>query len=76
MTEEFKGILINKFIGLKSKRHCLVSDDDTVKTAKGVNISTEFIEYEMKRVQSKKHKISTYDVKKYYYHVLMIKDIF
>ena len=57
--------------------YCIVSDDDTeVNTAKGENISIEFNEYEdvlfdkkiirrkMKRIQSKKHKISTYDVNK------------
>ena len=77
MKDKFKGIPINKFIGLKSKMYCIVSDDDTeVNTAKGENISIEFNEYEdvlfdkkiirrkMKRIQSKKHKISTYDVNK------------
>ena len=57
--------------------YCIVSDDDIeVNTAKGANISIEFNEYEdvlfdkkiirrkMKRIQSKKHKISTYDVNK------------
>ena len=39
MTDEFKGIPINKFIGLKSEMYCIVSDDDTeVSKAKGVNI--------------------------------------
>ena len=68
MKDEFKGIPINKFIGLKPKMYCIVSDDDTkVNTAKGVNISIEFIECEevlfnekiirhkMKRIQSRKH---------------------
>ena len=68
MKDEFKGIPINKFIGLKSKMYCIVSDDDTkVNTGKGVNISIEFIECEhvlfnekiirhkMKRIQSRKH---------------------
>ena len=77
MKDKFKRIPINKFIGLKSKMYCIVSDDDTeVNTAKGQNISIEFNEYEdvlfdkkiirrkMKRIQSKKHKISTYDVNK------------
>ena len=77
MKDKFEGIPINKFIGLKSKMYCIVSDDDTeVNTAKGENISTEFNEYEdvlfdkkiirrkMKRIQSKKHEISTYDVNK------------
>ena len=57
--------------------YCIVSDDDIeVNTAKGENISIGFNEYEdvlfdkkiirrkMKRIQSKKHKISTYDVNK------------
>ena len=57
--------------------YCIVSDDDIeVNTAKGENISIEFNEYEdvlfdkkiirrkMKRIQSEKHKISTYDVNK------------
>ena len=57
--------------------YCIVSDDDLeVNTAKGENISIEFNEYEdvlfdkkiirrkMKRIQSKKHKISSYDVNK------------
>ena len=77
MKDEFKGIPINKFIGLKSKMYCIVFDDDTeVNTAKEVNISIEFNEYEdvllnekiighkMKRNQIKKHKIDTYDVNK------------
>ena len=43
MKDEFKGIPINKFIGLKSKMYCIVSDDDKeVNAAKGVNISIEF----------------------------------
>ena len=47
MKDEFKGIPINKFIGLKSKMYCIVFDDDTeVNTAKEVNISIEFNEYE------------------------------
>ena len=77
MKDEFKGIPVNKFIGLKSKMYCIVSDDDTeVNTAKEVNISIEFNQYEdvlfnekiirhkMKRIQIKKHKIDTYNVNK------------
>ena len=68
---------MNQKLWLKSKRYCIVSDDDTeISTAKGVNISIEFNEYDdvlfnnkvikhkMKRIQSKKHKIGTYDVNK------------
>ena len=46
MKDEFKGIPINKFMGLKSKMYCTVSDDDTkVNIIKRVNISIEFHEY-------------------------------
>ena len=86
MKDEFKGIPINKFIGLKSKMYCIVSENDTVK---GVNISIEFKEHEnvlfnKKLIRSKKlqgvkviytklvHMMSV----KYLYHDFMTKDIF
>ena len=71
MKDEFKVTPINKFIGLKSKMYCIVSENDTVK---GLDISIEFKEHEnvlfnkklirpkMKKVQSNLHKIGTYDV--------------
>ena len=41
-----RGILINKLVGLKSKMHSLLSDDDKESnTARGVNIATEFNEF-------------------------------
>ena len=41
-----KGILINKFVGLKSKMHYMLSDDGKESnTAKGVNTATEFNEF-------------------------------
>ena len=47
MKDELKGIPINKFIGLKSKMCCIVSENgEEVNTAKGVNMSIEFEEYE------------------------------
>ena len=47
MKDEFKRIRSNRFIGLKSKMYCIVSDDYTeVNIAKGVNISIKFNEYE------------------------------
>ena len=75
MKDEFKRIPINKFIGLKSKIYCIVSENGKeVNTAKAVNISNEFKEYKnvlcnkklirhkMKRIQRKLHKIGTYNV--------------
>ena len=75
MKDEFKGIPIIKFIGLKSKMYCIVSENgEEVNTAEGVNISIESKEYrnvllnkklirhKMRRIQSKLHKTDTYDV--------------
>ena len=56
-------------------------------TAKGVSIASEFNEfknvlfgkkifrYKMKRIQSEKHKLGTYEIKKTLCHVLTIKDM-
>ena len=77
MRVVYKGIPINKFVGLKSKMYFLLSDDGKESnTAKGINTSTEFnefkdtlfnkkvIRHKMKRIQSKKHKIGTYEINK------------
>ena len=69
--------------------YSMLSDDGKESnTAKGVNIATEFNEFrdslfntkvlrhKMKRIQSKKHKLGTYEIKKYYYPVLMTKGLF
>ena len=77
MKDEYKGIPINKFVVLKSKMHCILSDGNKESNiAKIVNISIELKEYEetllnkkiirhkMKKIQSKSHKIGTYEVNK------------
>ena len=77
MKDEGKGILINKFVGLKSKMHSMLSDDGKESnTIKGVNIATEFNEFKdtllnkkvirrkMKRIQIQKHKLGTYEINK------------
>ena len=71
--DEFKGIPINNLLDQNQK--CIVTENvEKVNTAKRVNISIEFKEYEivlfnkklvrhkMKRIQSKLHKILTCDV--------------
>ena len=83
MKEELKGIPINKLIGLISKMYFFVSDDATeVNIVKRVNISIEFNEYEdglfnekttrhkIKIIQSKKHKIGTYNVNNISWHIM------
>ena len=67
----------NEFVGLKSKMCSMKNvDGKESNTAKGVNIATEFdefkdtsfnkkvVKHKMKRIQSKKHKIGTYEVNK------------
>ena len=67
----------DKFVGLKSKMYSVKSiDGKESNTAKGVNIVTEFnefkdtlfnkkvVKHKMKRSQSKKHKIGTYEINK------------
>ena len=87
MKEELKGIPINKLIGLISKMYFFVSDDATeVNIVKRVNISIEFNEYEdglfnekttrhkIKIIQSKKHKIGTYNVINISWHIMSCFD--
>ena len=46
MKDEYKGILINKYTGLKSKMHSMLSDDgQESNTAKEVNTATEFNDF-------------------------------
>ena len=77
MKDEFGGVLITEFVGLKSKMHSTKKiDGKEHSTAKGVSITTEFdnfkdvlinkkmIRHKMKRIQSKKHKLGTYEIDK------------
>ena len=75
MKDEMAGKVITEFAGLKSKIYSLITADNKGKSrAKGVNIKLRHDEYKktlfnglimrhnMKRIQSKKHKLGTYDV--------------
>ena len=77
MKDEFGGIIVNEFVGLKSKMYSMKKiDGKECNTAKGVSIATEFnkfkdvlfgkkiIRHKMKRIQSKKHKLGTYEIDK------------
>ena len=77
MKDEYSGVIIDQFIGLKSKMYSIrkINGSET-STAKGVNIATEFNEFKdvvsnkkiiihkMKTIQVKKHKIGTYEIDK------------
>ena len=77
MKDEYGGVIIDEFIGLKSKMYSMKKiDGSESNTAKGLNIATEFnefkdvlfkkkiIRHKMKRIQAKKHKIGTYEINK------------
>ena len=68
MKDEFGGIIVSEFVGLKSKMYPIKRmDGKEHNTAKGVSTATEFdkfkdvllnkkiIRHKMKRIQSKKH---------------------
>ena len=77
MKDKYSGIIIDEFIRLKSKMFSIKKiDGKKSRTAKGVNIATEFnefkavlfnkeiIRHKMKRIQAKKHKIGNYEIDK------------
>ena len=75
MKDELSGKVISELIGLKSKMYSLISVDDEEKIrAKGIKkrlqhsefvdvlFNKRIIRHNMKRIQSKLHKLGTYDV--------------
>ena len=70
MKDEFGGVIIIEFVGLKSKMYSIKKiDGKEHNTAKGVSIATEFNKFKdvlfnkkisrdkMRRIQSEKHKL-------------------
>ena len=69
MKDVSEGKVIDEFVGLKSKTYSMKNiNGKESNTAKGVNIATEFNEFKdtlfNKKIQGKKHKIGTYEIKK------------
>ena len=76
MKDEFGGVIITEFFGLKSKMYSIKKIDGKEHAGKGANIATEFdnfkdvlfnkkiIRRKMRRIQSKKHKLGTYEIDK------------
>ena len=76
MKDEFGVVIVTEFVGLKSKIHTLKKiDGRECNTAKRVSIATEsdkfkdvlfnekIIRHKMKRIESKKHKLGTYEIR-------------
>ena len=77
MKDEFGRVIAVEFVALKSKMYSMKKiDGKESNTTKGVSIATEFdkfkdvlfnekvIRHKMKRIQSKKHKLGTYEIDK------------
>ena len=77
MKAEYGGVIVDQFIGLKSKMYSIKKiNGSESSTTEGVNIATEFdefkdflfntkiIRHKMKSIQAKKHKIGTYEIDK------------
>ena len=77
MKDEFSGVIVREFVGLKSKMNSMKKMNGTeYNTAKGVSVATEFEKFKdflfnkkiiiqkIKRIQSKKHKLGTYQINK------------
>ena len=77
MKDEYGGVIIDQFVGLKSKMYSIRKiDGSESSTAKGINIAREFIEFKdvlfnkkiirhkMEIIQAKKYKIGTYETDK------------
>ena len=77
MKDQFNGVKISEFVGLKSEMYSLISvDDKEVTKAKAINkklrhkyylnvlFNKKVVRHIMKRTQSKLHEIGTYDVYK------------
>ena len=77
MKDEFGGVTVIEFTGLKSKMFSLKTiDGKECNAAKGVNIATEFDKFKdvlfnekntrhkIRRIQSEKHKLGTYEIDK------------
>ena len=89
MKDEYGGVLIIKFVGLKSKMYVIIDESNNEKcTIKGHNAFIQFNESEntlfqkkilrhkMRGVKSKNHNLGKYEVIKHLYLVLMISVIF
>ena len=87
MKDKFGGVIVSEFVGLNSKMFLIKKiDGKEHNTAKGGSITTEFnkfkdvlinkkiIRHKMKRIQTKKHKLGTYEIDKVSYKKRYVLD--
>ena len=62
MKDKFAGVIIDEFVGLKSKMYSMKKvDGKEYNTAKGVNIATDFDKFE-DVLFNEKHQLRTYKI--------------
>ena len=66
LKDEFGGVIVDEFVGLKSKMYSMKKiDGKECNSAKECFFFNEkVIRHKMKRIQSKKHKLGTYEIDK------------
>ena len=80
MKDQTGGVAIKEFVGLKPKMYSFLVDNNNHKKVKGVNknvvqtiphneykgilLNKKCLRHSMKRIQSKVHKIRTYEINK------------
>ena len=78
MKDETGGVAIEEFLGLKPKMYSILVDNNELKKAKGVNknvvatishneykdvlLNKKYTRHSMNRIQSKDHRIGTYEI--------------
>ena len=83
MKDEFRGIIVDEFVGLKTKMYSMKKiDGKECNPAKGVSIATEFNKFKdllfgkrNYQTQNEKNSKQKHNLAKYLCHVLAIKDM-
>ena len=64
MKDEFGGVIVNEFVGLKSKMYSMKKIDGKEYNTANVLCNKKIVRHKMKRIKSKTHKLGTYEIDK------------